>query len=138
MAKKGFDCVAMQHEGGARVHAITKGMTVEEEVEYWRQRTKAMRARIEARRRRAESDGRTTPPARALLDILERAKPTGSAKAKDFDCVEMQHHGGQAAKARIGHLSQEEQLAYWERRTEELRRRLAALHPERGPVEHGK
>ncbi len=133
MPKKRFDCVAMQHEGGAHVHEITKDMTVEEEVEYWRQRTKAMRARIEARRRRAESDGRTTPPARALLDILERAKPPGSAKGKDFDCVEMQHRGGQAVRARLQGLSRQEQRAYWERRTAELRERLTARDPGEGP-----
>jgi hypothetical protein len=60
---------------------------------------------------------------------------TKASEKKEFDCVEMQHEGQRAVYARIGHLSREEQLAYWERRTEELRKRLAALHPEHEEVE---
>lgn len=41
--KKDFDCVEMQHEGGARVRAIIKDMTVEEQVAYWKTRTEALR-----------------------------------------------------------------------------------------------
>ena len=45
------------------------------------------------------------------------------------DCVRLQHEGGRRVFARIGHLSREEQLAYWAERTEALlekQRRLRA------------
>ncbi len=61
---------------------------------------------------------------------------TKPSEAKGFDCVEMQHEGQRAVYARIGGLSRAEQLAYWERRTVELRERLAARRPHRDPVRH--
>lgn len=36
--KKTFDCVEMMHRGALRIHEETKGMTVEEELAYWRER----------------------------------------------------------------------------------------------------
>ena len=51
--KKAFDCVEMQHRGGALVHERTKHMTFEEEVAYWAERTEAL---LEKQRRlRAEA-----------------------------------------------------------------------------------
>ena len=47
-------------------------------------------------------------------------------RKKAFDCVEMQHRGGERLYAKIGHMSREEELAFWAERTEELRRRLEA------------
>ena len=40
MRTKRFDCVEMKRKGAQKVYAATKDMTVEEEVEYWRKRTK--------------------------------------------------------------------------------------------------
>ncbi len=51
MKTKKFDCVEMKHKGARIVYAATRGMTVDEEVAYWRQRTK------EARRWLAEGAG---------------------------------------------------------------------------------
>ena len=48
MKTKDFDCVEMKRKGAQKVYEATKGMTVEEEVEYWRRRT------AEARRWLAE------------------------------------------------------------------------------------
>ena len=45
--KKTFDCVEMQHEGGRRVMEMVKGMTMEQEVEFWRKRTAELRRRQE-------------------------------------------------------------------------------------------
>jgi len=58
----------------------------------------------------------------------EAGKVRGAAKA--FDCVEMQHRGGARVYAVTKDMTIEEEVAYWERRTEELRQRLAALHAE--------
>ena len=52
--KKSFDCVQMKRDGARRVHEAIKGMTVEEEVAFWRQRTEEMRRRVEALRRKAK------------------------------------------------------------------------------------
>ena len=35
---KSFDCVKMMHEGALRIYQETKGMTVAEELAYWRRR----------------------------------------------------------------------------------------------------
>ncbi len=35
---KTFDCVEMMHEGALRIYEATKGMTLEEELAYWRRR----------------------------------------------------------------------------------------------------
>lgn len=37
--KKTFDCVEMKRRGAARIHRETKGMSLEQQIEYWRQRT---------------------------------------------------------------------------------------------------
>jgi hypothetical protein len=44
MKKKAFDCVEMMHEGAEYVRHQVEGMTLEEEAEYWRQQTEALRA----------------------------------------------------------------------------------------------
>ena len=38
MKTKTFDCVEMMHRGALRIYEETKGMTVEEELAYWRER----------------------------------------------------------------------------------------------------
>lgn len=57
MKTKDFDCVEMKRKGARKVCEATKGMTVEEEVEYWRRRTEEARrwlAGESAARSRAE------------------------------------------------------------------------------------
>ena len=43
MRKKKFDCVELQHRGGERLMRKLEKMTLEERVEYFRQRTAAQR-----------------------------------------------------------------------------------------------
>jgi hypothetical protein len=38
MKTKTFDCVEMKHQGAARLQALLEGMTMEEEVAFWRER----------------------------------------------------------------------------------------------------
>ena len=45
---------------------------------------------------------------------------------KTLDCVELQHRGGQNVQAKLVGMSLDEQVAYWERRGKEIRRRKAA------------
>jgi uncharacterized protein GlcG (DUF336 family) len=62
--KKKFDCVEMQHRGGELVRKMTEGMTVEEEVAFWKARTAEMLRRHsapgkemrESRRQRARAE----------------------------------------------------------------------------------
>ena len=42
---KKFDCVELQREGGRRVAEHLKDMTVEQQAEYWRERTEQLRER---------------------------------------------------------------------------------------------
>ena len=43
--KKSFDCVELQHRGGAGTRKKLEGMTFEEQVAYWKQRTEEMKER---------------------------------------------------------------------------------------------
>ena len=56
--------------------------------------------------------------------------------AKRFDCVEMQHRGGERLYAEIGNITREEELAFWAEQTEAVRQRLRAAHAGRDQ-EHG-
>lgn len=46
--KKKFDCVEMMHQGAEYVREQTKGMSSEQELEYWRKRTEEL---LERKRR---------------------------------------------------------------------------------------
>lgn len=43
--KKTLDCMEMQHRGAERVRELTQGMTEEEQLAFWRERTEALRKR---------------------------------------------------------------------------------------------
>ena len=49
MRKKTFDCVEMQHRAGDRLRKLTAGMTLEEELDFWRREAEKFRARREKR-----------------------------------------------------------------------------------------
>ena len=51
MKRKQFDCVEMKRAGGKRVYEAVKGMSIQEEVEFWRKQT--AQARKEAKGRKA-------------------------------------------------------------------------------------
>ncbi len=40
--KKPFDCVEMKHRGAAKVQAKLAGMSREQQLEYWRERTERL------------------------------------------------------------------------------------------------
>ena len=55
--KKDFDCVEMKHKGAEKVQARIAGMTMEEELAYWDERTRDLLAHqqeVLARKRQAE------------------------------------------------------------------------------------
>ncbi len=43
MKKKKFDCVAMKRKGARQVYDAVKGMTVDQEVAFWRAKTRELR-----------------------------------------------------------------------------------------------
>ena len=45
MKKRNFDCVEMMHRGAEHVRQAVKGMTLDEEAEFWRQRTEELKRR---------------------------------------------------------------------------------------------
>jgi hypothetical protein len=50
MAEKIPDCVEMKRKGAQRVYDATKGLTLPQEVEFWRQRTEELRREIQKRK----------------------------------------------------------------------------------------
>ena len=46
---------------------------------------------------------------------------------KKFDCVEMKHRGAETVQAKLAGMTLDEQVAYWERRGKEIRKRKSAL-----------
>lgn len=59
MKKKQFDCVEMKRAGGKRVYEAVKGMSIQEEVEFWRKQTAQARKEAEAGKARSSSRTRT-------------------------------------------------------------------------------
>lgn len=49
---------------------------------------------------------------------------------KSFDCIEMKRRGALKIHERLASMSIEEQVEYWRRRSDELRRREAASRDE--------
>ncbi len=47
MKVKIFDCVEMKHRGAEKVREQTKGMTLEQELAFWRERSRILRQRQE-------------------------------------------------------------------------------------------
>lgn len=45
---------------------------------------------------------------------------------KKFDAVELQHRGAEKVQERLATMTLDEQVAYWERRGEELRKHKAS------------
>lgn len=52
-------------------------------------------------------------------------------KRKTFDCVEMQHRGGEKIKEETKGMTLEQKLAFWQRRSQELRRRQQSIRIKR-------
>lgn len=48
---KDFDCVEMKRKGARKVYEAIRNMSVDEELEYWRQRTVAARQWVERERK---------------------------------------------------------------------------------------
>lgn len=48
MTKKNFDCVEMKREGAKRLRERLAGMTRQQQLDFWRERTDALRRRAEA------------------------------------------------------------------------------------------
>ena len=56
--KKKFDCVEMMHRGGEHVQGLVAGMTLEEEVEFWRREMAVVRKEQEDAMARLEKASR--------------------------------------------------------------------------------
>lgn len=54
MKAKTFDCVEMMHRGAKNIRKHTKGMTKEQELAFWRERSKSFRQRQKAAQRQAQ------------------------------------------------------------------------------------
>jgi hypothetical protein len=46
--------------------------------------------------------------------------------AKKADCVEMMHRGAERVRAKIKGMTKKQEVAFWQQRSEELRRRQNA------------
>lgn len=46
-------------------------------------------------------------------------------KTKEFDCLRMKEEGARAVLEELENLTPEQQLEYWKRQNEELKRRVA-------------
>lgn len=47
-------------------------------------------------------------------------------KTKTFDCVEMKHHGAEKIRPKIGRMTKEEELAFWQECSQILKQRQKA------------
>ena len=53
MKAKTFDCVAMKRAGSRRVHELTRGMTLAQELAFWKKKTAQLRRRQKSQTRKA-------------------------------------------------------------------------------------
>jgi len=60
---KPFDCVAMKRAGAARIRELTKDMTFEERVEFWRKETELLLAEQKVAKEKAERRESLAQPA---------------------------------------------------------------------------
>ncbi len=44
---KTFDCVEMKRRGALRIHEVTKGMTPQQKIDYWRDRSEQFRQQLD-------------------------------------------------------------------------------------------
>jgi len=51
MKTKKFDCVAMKRAGAAKTRRLTRGMSLQQQLAFWRRETEAMHADQEAARK---------------------------------------------------------------------------------------
>ncbi len=65
MKNKAFDCVELQHRGAALVQEQLKGLTPEEQLEFWRKQTEALRQQQQIAREKAAKQTLTRPRASA-------------------------------------------------------------------------
>ena len=114
---KTFDSIAMKRQAAIRVYEALAKMSKEQQLDYWREHTRALRQLQQHNRERQAP--RPDAPA-----ILRAPLPRGK---KPFDCVEMKHHSGDVICEEIKDMSPEEQRAYWRDRTRQLRARQQAL-----------
>jgi hypothetical protein len=67
MKTKTFDCVEMKRQGAAKIYEETRGMTVAEQVAYWKERTAELRKLQQAvRERHRLADGQTSTETETL------------------------------------------------------------------------
>jgi hypothetical protein len=78
--EKTLDCVALQHEGGQRVQAMTEGMSAEQYNAFWQK---------ELEKFPPQPDPSSSPKGKSPVAKL----PPLPEKKKRFDCVEMTHKG---------------------------------------------
>ena len=58
MKTKTFDCVQMKRRAAERIHEETKGLTLEEKIDYWRRRSEEFRPNKSAKGTRENREGR--------------------------------------------------------------------------------
>ncbi len=61
MKAKKFDAVELQHRGGERVRELTSGMTLEQQLQFWRERHLALKQRQAEARAKRPRNGEKVP-----------------------------------------------------------------------------
>lgn len=68
--RKTFDCVEMKRRGAERLRMVTRGMTLDEELSFWKQGTDELRAQQDEMRRSRQMvqtiSGQDEPEYRAI------------------------------------------------------------------------
>ena len=55
MKAKTFDCVEMKHRGAEKVREQVKGMTLEQELEFWQERSRILKQRQEVAKEKSRA-----------------------------------------------------------------------------------
>jgi hypothetical protein len=58
MKNKRFDCVEMKHKGAERVYQVIAGLSKEQQLDYWRRGSEALRQEMQQAREKTTSSRR--------------------------------------------------------------------------------
>ena len=116
--KKTFDCIAFLDEAAENTRLRLSGLSVHEQVAYWRGRNRDVLA--EHKQRMKENAGGRQFGFVARLEALRKQR-------KAFDCVEMKHQAQEQIRKDLEGKTLEEQIEYWRKGTQALLKRQAQL-----------
>ncbi len=99
-----------KRRGAARVRRLVEGMSMQEELEFWRKRTEDMRAC-------QSGDTGSSPP----FNNKNVPRSDSDTTMRVPECVAIKRRGAARVRRLVEGMSTQEELEFWRKRTENMR-----------------